>query len=577
MAKKGQAIQLQTEVNNDEDWEKLLQRDGLIVVDVYSEWCGPCSGMTATLKKLKLEIGGDVLQLAIAKADKITALERFRNKSEPTWMFIINGKMVNFMFGANAPKLTRLITEELRKENEARQGRRDRVQNEISDITEEERERLDVVERQRRAAKEKEEAKAAKELFERRTAECHKILETLQHMGIILIFPHAKTSYQEAFGDLLGEAGLTISQTEKVDLTEQILDELFYFGEMPFPEEALEELLNNTCMILQVKPIPARDVEEPTDELILQILYGPSKKPPGSSDCPARVLAKLPEPSEEEVHEKTARESVGVWAPENELIKATALRLFFHKLTEHYLIPEPEPTPPHYAVVFEAMRRHEIASFMEKYSDQVIRYGFFTSERPEEAKLVAKSIYKYERSPDRTPNEKMVIQLAKKKSECVLAFAQLKPLYISPNIKEGERECRLFFGDDYDEPPEEEEIEEQKEVPATPKSKSEQASVLDQDIEGSQVVALEEGEIVEGVPEEGAEAVAVAEEGAPLVGEVPPAEGEAPPAEGVPPETEPSVVVEPEASPPDQPENVPETEAPPPAETTEAPNAESPP
>lgn len=30
MAKKGQAVQLQSEINNDEDWDRLLQRDGLI-------------------------------------------------------------------------------------------------------------------------------------------------------------------------------------------------------------------------------------------------------------------------------------------------------------------------------------------------------------------------------------------------------------------------------------------------------------------------------------------------------------------------------------------------------------------
>lgn len=106
---------LQTKVDTNEEWNAILKRPGLVVVDVYSNWSGPCLAMVSTLEKVKIDIGGDMLSYAIAKNDEIDDLERFRGKSEPVWMFIQNGQMVNLIFGANCPKLKSVLIEEIQR------------------------------------------------------------------------------------------------------------------------------------------------------------------------------------------------------------------------------------------------------------------------------------------------------------------------------------------------------------------------------------------------------------------------------------------------------------------------------
>lgn len=126
-------------------------------------------------------------------------------------------KMVNLMFGADAPKLTRLLIEELKLETLTSTGDQERpTKMEITDLADEEQTRHEAAENIAKAAKEKEEAKKAKELLDRRTAECKNILHNIPNTGAILIFPHAREKYQEVLSDLLSEASLAIQHTEKV-------------------------------------------------------------------------------------------------------------------------------------------------------------------------------------------------------------------------------------------------------------------------------------------------------------------------------------------------------------------------
>lgn len=84
----------------------------------------------------------------------------------------------------------------------------------------------------------------------------------------------------------------------------------------------------------------------------------------------------------------------GIWVPPNANVRATALKLFFPKITKNFEIPEPEPTPPYITVVFGHEKVPEVVNVMNQYSNEIMHYGFFTDENPEKAELVAKSIRK---------------------------------------------------------------------------------------------------------------------------------------------------------------------------------------
>nr|XP_061799470.1 thioredoxin domain-containing protein 6-like [Nerophis lumbriciformis] len=116
MTGKKKEASLQASATNQEQWEEILATKGLTVVDVYQHWCGPCRAVISLLRKINNELGDELLHFATAEADSIDALEKYRGKCEPTFLFYGGGELVAVLRGANAPLLQKMIVEQLAKE-----------------------------------------------------------------------------------------------------------------------------------------------------------------------------------------------------------------------------------------------------------------------------------------------------------------------------------------------------------------------------------------------------------------------------------------------------------------------------
>jgi thioredoxin 1 len=86
-----------TEQNFD---EALTQYDGVLMVDFWAEWCGPCKAIAPVLEDLAREAAGR-LTLAKVNVDENHGLAaRYGIRSIPTVLFVKDGKVQDQVVGA---------------------------------------------------------------------------------------------------------------------------------------------------------------------------------------------------------------------------------------------------------------------------------------------------------------------------------------------------------------------------------------------------------------------------------------------------------------------------------------------
>ena len=86
-----------TEQNFD---EALVAAQGLVMVDFWAAWCGPCRAIAPVLDELVLASHGRV-ELMKVNVDESPALaSRYGIRSIPTILFVKDGKVVDQVVGA---------------------------------------------------------------------------------------------------------------------------------------------------------------------------------------------------------------------------------------------------------------------------------------------------------------------------------------------------------------------------------------------------------------------------------------------------------------------------------------------
>jgi thioredoxin len=98
-----------TEQNYD---EALLAAEGLVMVDFWAEWCGPCRTIAPVLQELAEDSDGDVTLMKVNVDENSALAARYDIRSIPTILFVKDGEVVERVVGA-VPRATleKIVTE----------------------------------------------------------------------------------------------------------------------------------------------------------------------------------------------------------------------------------------------------------------------------------------------------------------------------------------------------------------------------------------------------------------------------------------------------------------------------------
>ena len=97
-------------VGSESELEALIDDDGIVLVDYYADWCGPCKMLEPAIERLAAETPATIAKVDVDEQQAIAAMAGIQGV--PTLELYVDGREVKRLVGVHAEDELRTLIEQ---------------------------------------------------------------------------------------------------------------------------------------------------------------------------------------------------------------------------------------------------------------------------------------------------------------------------------------------------------------------------------------------------------------------------------------------------------------------------------